>query len=251
MMNKNIQGILVATCIALTGLKVQAEPLACEQLTAVVMQQSPYVAADEDTIEGPYAIFLERTLNTLGIELKWLTVKSDQQAEKEVAAGRADLLLAVPISQERLMAYDYIHPQLVSDDWRVWGRTDELKYSGWNDLRGLRGASADLKDVQLSFQKFAKRNLELLNYSALNAFAALSDGKLDYVIYPKAFAQTLKLDDAMLTDFALDLDVTPLYLALSHQSACNTAWLRGTLAQQMLKQQSIETLLLDEATDEN
>ena len=253
MMNKKTQILAFLVTLYIGFIPgVSASTKACEQVVAVAMQQDPYTVYYADKgVRGAYVTLLERIMSELEINITWVEAKDAVQAEAEAASGRADLLLAVPLTRDRLQTFDFIHPSLPEDEWMVWFKEGAFDFSGWNDLRGLKGASTTLFTIEPSFQRFAKGNLELSESSPVEAFDALSKGRLDYVIYPKALIESLGIELQTLGFASLNLKTQPIYLALSHQSACNDAWLRGKLAQHMLEPVSLQALLVQEAVDED
>jgi polar amino acid transport system substrate-binding protein len=120
----------------------------------------------------------------------------------------------------------------------VWvHRGAEFPYAGWEDLRNRTGDTLVNNSFGQQFDAYAKSNLTLEGVSSLTqAFQKLLLGRTDYVLYERypgqALADSLGMQDDLLV---LDPPISSegLHLTLSHNSACNDAWLRGRLAKAM------------------
>ena len=124
-------------------------------------------------------------------------------------------------------------------------------YSGWQDLQGRRGAAQQGSRFGLSFDTYAADNLALERLSTGEAaLRKLLDGKLDYVVLERyqglALAQQMGVD-AQLDTLEGSFINAPLYLAVSHNSVCNSPALRSALAlgMQELAQRNEAGRLLD------
>ncbi|MCY1179421.1 hypothetical protein D9M73_198210 [compost metagenome] len=88
-----------------------------------------------------------------------------------------------------------------------------------------------------AFTAFAKAQLKLVPAQNLTqAFQKLVLGQVDYVLAGRysgmAMAQSLGMSNDLIAR-GLPVDRPGLYLALSHNSACNDSWLRGQLAKKL------------------
>lgn len=205
----------------------------CEQVAVAVAPMPPYISqTPEGQWAGAYVEALEAFAEKAALKLTWVGQANLAAAEREARDGRADLWLGAPLSLDRLEQFDYLYPALAADTLVVWVKEAENRYSGWNDLRGLRGWSLSLVGAEGRFAGFAKANLQLdQRLSVEGAFNALQKAELDYVIYPHQAGA--RLDQALrqgLAEHALEVSLAPVHVAVSHQSACNDAWLRGQLA---------------------
>ena len=160
------------------------------------------------------------------------------QALDEVRSGRMDLLADAPLNLGELETLDYIHPALVQIDYLVWTRKDSaLAYTTATDLPGHKGAVSERARLSHDFETFAAQQLTLQRLPALTpAFQKLLLGEVDYVLAGRysgmAMAETLGMSKDLIAH-DIPVDQPGLYLAISHNSACNDPWLRGQLAKKM------------------
>lgn len=160
------------------------------------------------------------------------------EAREEVRSGRMDLLVDAPIALDDLDSLDYIHPALLHNDFLVWTRKDSpLLYSSTEDLYGHAGAVSEKARMTQSFSAFSQERLSLQRTPALTpAFHKLLLGEVDYVLAGRYAGMVTAQALGMVNDLkasAQPVDQPGLFLAVSHNSACNDPWLRGQLAKKM------------------
>ncbi|MFW9269715.1 transporter substrate-binding domain-containing protein [Pseudomonas sp. D2-30] len=214
----------------------------CERLIATGSPDAPpYLWQDPQDpkhLIGAGADLLAQVAQALGIKIELLYAGKRAQALDEVRSGRMDLLTDAPLTTTGLQALDYVHPPLLENDYLVWTRKDStLVVERPEDLHGHNGALSEKARMTQGFGLFAEQNLTVTRTPNLTqAFQKLLLGEVEYVLAGRysglAMAQTLGM--------ANDLQAAPqavdkpgLFLALSHNSACNDPWLRGQLAQKM------------------
>jgi polar amino acid transport system substrate-binding protein len=182
----------------------------CERLVATGNPEyPPYLWRDPQNPQqliGANADLLQHLAKELGVAVDIIYSGPWSRAQAEVKAGRVDLIAGAFLTMSRLEVMDYVHPAFYFTPNVVWvHRGAEFPYAGWEDL---------------------------LN----QAFRKLLLGRTDYVLYERypgqALADSLGMQDDLLV---LDPPISSegLYLTLSHNSACNDAWLRGMLAKKM------------------
>ncbi len=214
----------------------------CERLIATGSPDAqPFSWRDPDDphhLIGANVDQLKRIGSELGIAVEVLYSGKRSQALEEVRSGRMDLLVDAPMSFDELETLDYIHPRLALNDYLVWTRVGSaMVYHTVGDLHGHVGALSARARLGASFKRFADENLSLIPADSLTvAFQQLMLGKVEYVVAGRyagqAVSQTLGLGNDVVAHEA-PLDRPGLYLALSHNSACNDPWLRGQLAKKM------------------
>lgn len=216
----------------------------CERLVATGNPDyPPYLWRDPQhpqQLIGASADLLQHLAKELGVTVDILYSGPWAQAQDEVRMGRVDLLAGAPLSVPGLEAMDYVHPALYFTPSVVWVRSGaEFPYNAWEDLRERKGASLANSSFGVPFDTYAKSNLSLEGEAGLTqAFQKLLLGQTDYVLherYPgQALADTLSMQDDLV---ALEPPISSeaLHLSLSHNSACNEPWLRGSLAKKMLE----------------
>lgn len=214
----------------------------CERLVATGNPEyPPYLWRDPQNPQqliGANADLLQHLAKELGVVVDIIYTGPWSQAQDEVRTGRVDLIAGAFLTLPRLESMDYVHPAFYFTPSVVWvHRGAEFPYAGWDDLRNRTGDTLVNNSFGQTFDAYAKSNLTLEGVASLTqAFQKLLLGRTDYVLYERypgqALADTLGMQDDLLV---LDPPISSegLYLTLSHNSACNDAWLRGMLAKKM------------------
>lgn len=198
---------------------------------------------DPTHLIGATADVLQQVAKDLGLKIDLLYGGKRSLALEEVRTGRMDILADAPLAIGELETLDYIHPALVQTDYLVWTRKDStLVYATAADLHGLKGALSERARLTREFETFAGQQLTLQRFPSLTpAFQKLLLGEVDYVLAGRysgmAMAQTLGMSNDLIAR-DVPIDQPGLYLAISHNSACNDPWLRGQLAKKMTELQT-------------
>ncbi|MCG6575484.1 ABC transporter substrate-binding protein [Pseudomonas sp. AF32] len=214
----------------------------CERLIATGSPDAPpYLWQDPQDpkhLIGAGADLLTQVAGELGIKVELLYAGKRAQALEEVRSGRMDLLTDAPLTPTGLDSLDYVHPPLLENDYLVWTREDStLVVNRPEDLHGHPGALSEKARMTQGFSTFAEEQLSLTRTANLTqAFQKLLLGEVEYALAGRysglAMAQTLGMAND-LQAAAQPVDKPGLFLAVSHNSACNEPWLRGQLAQKM------------------
>ena len=214
----------------------------CERLIVTGSPDAPpYLWRDPGNPEhlmGASVDLMQQVGQELGIKVEVLYGGKRSQAQDEVRTGRMDMLLDAPLTVAGLSSLDYIHPPLMRNDYLVWTLKDStLAYETPADLSGHVGAISEKARPTEAFDTFARHQLTLKPQPGLTqAFQKLLLGQVDYVVAGRyagmATAQTLGIADDVLAH-SQPIDQPGLFLAISHDSACNEPWLRGQLAKKM------------------
>ena len=214
----------------------------CERLVATGNPEyPPYLWRDPQNPQqliGANADLLQHLAKELGVAVDIIYTGPWSRAQDEVRTGRVDLIAGAFLTLSRLGVMDYVHPAFYYTPSVVWvHRGAEFPYAGWDDLRNRTGDTLVNNSFGQTFDAYAKGNLTLEGVASLTqAFQKLLLGRTDYVLYERypgqALADSLGMQDDLLV---LDPPISSegLYLTLSHNSACNDAWLRGMLAKKM------------------
>ena len=214
----------------------------CERLVATGNPEyPPYLWRDPrnpQQLIGANADLLQHLAKELGVTVEILYTGPWSRAQDEVRTGRVDLIAGAFLTLPRLEVMDYVHPAFYFTPSVVWvHRGAEFPYAGWEDLRNRTGDTLVNNSFGQQFDTYAESNLTLEGVASLTqAFQKLLLGRTDYVLYERypgqALANSLGMQDDLLV---LDPPISSegLYLTLSHNSACNDAWLRGMLAKKM------------------
>lgn len=227
----------------------------CERLVATGNPEyPPYLWRDPQSPQhliGANADLLTLIGEQLGVKVEIIHTGPWSRAQDEVRTGRVDLLAGAFLTLPRLETMDYVHPAFFNTPSVVWVNKDKVfPYSGWEDLRERTGGTLVSNSFGQQFDSYAKANLSLEEVPSLTqAFQKLLLGRTDYVLYERypgmALADTLGMLDSLET-LEPPISSEGLFLTLSHNSACNDAWLRGQLAKKMTELTSAglpETLL--------
>ncbi len=214
----------------------------CERLVATGSPDAPPYSwqdpKDPRHLIGANVDLLRQVAGELGIKVEVLHAGKRDQALEEVRSGRIDLLLDTPMQVEQLTALDYIHPPLQLNEYLVWTRHDgQLVFDGPADLARYQGSISERARLTPAFDAFAKAQLHLVAAQNLTqAFQKLVLGQVDYVLAGRysgmAMTQSLGMSNDLIAR-GLPVDRPGLYLAVSHNSACNDSWLRGQLAKKL------------------
>ena len=214
----------------------------CERLVVTGSPDAPpYLWQDPQNpkhLIGASADLLQQVAGELGIKIEMLYAGKRSQALDEVRSGRMDMLADAPLTFNELENLDYIHPPLLENDYLVWTRKGStLTYSEAKDLHGHPGAVSEKARLTQEFGTFAEQQLTLSRTPNLTqAFQKLLLGEVEYVLAGRyagmAAAQALGMVND-LQAFPQPVDKPGLFLAVSHNSACNDPWLRGQLAKKM------------------
>lgn len=214
----------------------------CEKLIATGNPDyPPYLwrdPANPRKLVGADADLLKKIGKQIGVKIEVIYAGSRAEAEEDVRSGRVDLLLATPMSMTQLEQMDYVHPAMQQTLTRVWmQKARAFSYVGLDDLLGRSGELPANTELSPEFDAFARQTMLVQGSPELaKAFQKLLLGRIDYVLaegYPgQLVAEQLGMT-AQLDASGPAVSSTELYLALSHNSACNDVELRGQLARKM------------------
>jgi ABC-type amino acid transport substrate-binding protein len=214
----------------------------CERLVVTGSPDAPpYLWQDPQDpkhLIGASADLLQQVAGQLGLKVETLYAGKRSQALDEVRSGRMDMLADAPLTVSELESMDYIHPPLLENEYLVWTRKDSsLVYSQVQDLHGHSGALSEKSRLTSDFVTFAEQQLTLAHTPNLTqAFQKLLLGEVEFVLAGRysgmAMAKTLGMANDLVAR-AQPVDKPGLFLAVSHNSACNDPWLRGQLAKKM------------------
>ena len=224
----------------LPGLSIAAGK--CERLVVTGSPDAPpYLWQDPQNpkyLIGASADLLQQVAGELGIKVELLYAGKRSQALDEVRSGRMDMLADAPLTVSELETLDYIHPPLLENDYLVWTRKDSTwVFNEAQDLHGHPGAVSEKSRMSPAFGTFAEQQLTLIRTPNLTqAFQKLLLGEVEFVLAGRysgtAIAQTLNMVNDLIAH-PQPIDKPGLYLAVSHNSACNDPWLRGQLSKKM------------------
>jgi len=195
----------------------------------------------EQALTGVAVEMLQSALAASDIKVEVLNMGSRAKALEAVESGQVDIMAGLFMSRERLASMDYVYPAIMDVPSVFFVRRGAaFAYTGWQDLRGKRGAAQEGSRFGLSFDTYAKDNLALEREATGEAaLRKLLAGKLDYVVLERyqglALAQQMGVDEQLDTLEGSFINA-PLYFGISHNSVCNSPDLRAALALGMQEQ---------------
>lgn len=213
----------------------------CERLVATgAPDQPPYLWQDPqhpEQLVGASADLLKALGQELGVQVEVLYAGKRAMALDDALNGRVDVLAGSYLTPTALEQFDFIHPAYLAVPVHVWAPLDKAPlFARLADLASHRGlavgaggyATPLLSQVEtLKLKRTAKVG---------EALQQLQQGKLDYLLLER-HAGRAEVERQGLGGEVIALQPAlseePLYLALSHNSACNHPWLRGQLAKKM------------------
>ena len=216
---------------------------ACKHLLASGNPQyPPYLwraPEDDGKLIGANAEMMQWLAKEIGIPIEVRYVGPWGRVQEEVRAGKVDLIAGAFFTVPRTEYMDYFHPPFRDTRSAVWTKEgSKLKYRKWGDLQGRQGVTVINNSFGEEFDRYARENLKITQVASLEqAIQILQKGRADYLVYEDspgdAFLAKMAITDIRQLDGAVAKE--PLYLTLSHKSACNTAELRGKLARAVYK----------------
>lgn len=236
-----VAGAVQAQQAPATPVPAPAAP-ACRQLVASGNPQYPpylWRSADaEDRLTGANAEMLAWLSREIGMPIELRYVGPWGRVQEEMRAGRIDLIAGAFFTLARAEYMDYFHPAFHETRSIVLVRSGSpLDYRRWSDLEPFLGGTVTGNSFGEEFDRYAREKLKLTPVANLErALQMLQRSRIDYLIYEDspalAYMARLKVEGIRpLMRPAVASE--PLYLTLSHRSACNTPELRGRLARAM------------------
>ena len=218
-----------------------SSPPSCRQLVASGNPQyPPYLwRADEngDRLVGANAEMLAWLSRELGLPIEARYVGPWGRVQEEMRAGRIDLIAGAFFTLARTEYMDYFHPAFHETRSVVLVRSgSRLDYRRWADLAPLQGGTVIGNSFGEEFDRYAREKLKVSQVASLEkALLMLQRSRLDYLIYEDspALAYLARLNIEGVHPLKPAIASEPLYLTLSHRSACNTPEMRGRLARAM------------------
>ena len=207
----------------------------CERLIATGgADNPPFLWRDPQNPQrliGANADLLQKITDSLDLKLEVLYAGDAGKAVEEVRSGRMDLLADATLSTQTLQQMDIVHPAVVSRQLVAWVRPEPgFLYASREDLRGRPGLLG-------TATRPAGDDLRLRSTPGLaEAVQQLQAGKADYVLHER-YNAVAQLSALGILDSVQRLEPPVseqgMHFAVSHDSACNSPWLRGQLAVKM------------------
>ncbi|MGM3388359.1 transporter substrate-binding domain-containing protein [Stutzerimonas stutzeri] len=230
------------TSLLATPLAAGAAGGKCDRLIATGgADNPPFLWRDPQNpkrLIGANADLLKRIADSLELKLELLYTGDSAKAVEEVNSGRVDLLADAALSVSELERMDFVHPAITGLQVAAWVRNEPgVFYASRDDLAGQTGTRVAGQNWGRVFEGYAAEALKLDTAPSLaEAMQRLLVGETDYVLHERYSAVALAGPLGLLDDVQrLQPPVLSrgMHLAVSHDSACNSPWLRGQLAVKM------------------
>lgn len=229
----------------------------CEYVLATGSANNPpYLWRDPqqpDRLIGANADLLRQITDSLGLRLDIVHTGNTAKALEEVRSGRIDILADARLIATHLTELDFVHPAIADVQIVAWFHRDrDFYYGGREHLAGHPGVYLAGSEYGETFGRFAWAYLKLSPVRSLRqAFDKLAQGEVQYVLHERRAGQAQVLArglDGQVEAFEPPVLEQSMHFALSQDSSCNDAWLRGQLAVKMTELQAagIPRKLLDE-----
>lgn len=240
-----IRSTLSRAALALLVLAGSGQALAvgkCERLIATGNpDQAPYLWRDPQNPQqliGVGADLLKELGRELGVTVEVIHAGQAAEAEADALNGRVDLLLGSYLTAARLEQFDFVHPAYLEVPVQVWAQRDKAPlFTRLADLANHRGLAVDAGNFPEALAHQVDEEFKARRTGkAVEALQQLQQGKVDYLLLERHAGGALVERQGLAGELvALEpgLALEPLYLAVSHNSACNDPWLRGRLARKM------------------
>lgn len=233
---KPLLKIALIALSAATSSLASAAPEKCERLIATGgADNPPFLWRDPQNpkrLIGANADLLKQITDSLNLKLEVLYAGNAGKAFEEVRSGRMDLLMDATPEFRAISQLDFVHPPIATLQTVAWVRTDAgFFYSGHRDLHHRSGVHVAGTSVDKTLFRALKSTPSLAE-----AMEQLSTGTADYVLHERYSAVARLGALGMLENMQrLDPPVAErnMHFAVAHDSACNSAWLRGQLAVKM------------------
>lgn len=236
-----VQSALIALLLA-APFAAGAAASKCDRLIATGgADNPPFLWRDPQNPErmvGANADLLKKITDSLDLKLEVLYTGKADKALEEVRSGRVDLLVDALLSPKELAHLDFIHPSVTVLETAAWVRNEPgFFYSGRDDLKGRPGVHVATTRLGGELATYAKNNLRLTTAPSLaEAVKRLAAGQVDYILHER-YSAVAKAGSQGVLDGMQRLEPPvgsrDMHLAVSHDSACNSPWLRGQLAIKM------------------
>ena len=219
--------ILSLVICALTMLNFAQAAEQCNALVITGHPAYPPVAWGSDgKIMGASPELVMKIAKELKVEkVSSVNFGSWEKAQEAIADGRADVIFGIYKDQQRLTYMNYIEPPYMLDPVSIVIRGGEqIKFSDWADLKGLKGVTNLGESYGNQFDAYIKANLTVARSKGVaQAFEQLLNKQADYLIigtYPgKMEASKLKILSRI--QFLPKPVVTAdMYVAFSKKSKC-------------------------------
>ena len=206
----------------------------CDALVITGHPAYPPVAWGSDgKIVGASSELVMKIAKELKVEkISSVNFGSWEKAQEAIKEGNADIIFGIYKDNARLAYMDYIEPPYMLDSVSIVTREGEnIKFSQWSDLKGLKGVTNLGESYGNEFDSYISKNLMVARAKGVDeAFAQLLSKQADYLIigtYPgKMEASKLKIL-SKISFLPKNVLTAEMYIAFSKKSKCYTVLKSG------------------------
>jgi polar amino acid transport system substrate-binding protein len=184
----------------------------------------PVAWAEGKTLDGGAIDVMRRLAHDNGVGMRVVNEGTWDDAQLAVRDGKADAIVGIYRTQQRLAYFNYVKPPMAPDPSSVLVRTGEpFHYVNWNSLIGKRGVVGAGESYGTKFDAFLKAKLTTYRVNGLpDVYQQLIAGKADYGLSGYYAAVTSAPKHKI--GIAVPNFVTEgLYLAFGKTSRCSAA----------------------------
>lgn len=176
-----------------------------------------------NTLTGGGIEVVQRLARASGVRMSVLAQPTWDDAQKAVQDGRADAIVGIYKTKQRLQYYNYLSPPLAPDPSAVVIRAGEtFVYKNWNSLIGKRGVVGAGESYGTKFDDFRAAKLTTYSVPTLaDVFAQVLAQKAQYGL--SGYYTAVTSAPAGIAFASQDFVTEGLYLAFGKQSACGAA----------------------------
>jgi polar amino acid transport system substrate-binding protein len=180
----------------------------------------PVAWADGATLVGGGIDVVRRLARDNNIPLTVINAGSWDGAQLAVRNGRADAIVGIYRTQERLAYFNYVSPPLAPDPSSVLIKSGEtFAYVNWQSLIGKRGVVGAGESYGTKFDAFLAAKLTTYRVNTLHdIYQQLATGKADYGL--SGYYAALTSEPKSVTIAVPDFVTEGLYLAFGKSSPC-------------------------------
>ena len=196
-------------------------PAACSSFVLTGHPSYPPVAwKSGSTLTGGGIDVVRRLAQASGVKMNVLARPTWDDAQKAVQDGRADAIVGIYKTQQRLQYYNYLSPALAPDPSAVVIRAGEtFVYKNWNSLIGKRGVVGEGESYGTKFDNFLAAKLTTYAVPTLHdVFEQVLAQKAQYGL--SGYYTAVTSAPAGIAFASQDFVTEGLYLAFGKQSAC-------------------------------
>lgn len=234
----------VAAAVVAAAAPASSAPVCTRLIASGNPQYPPYLWRDPahpELLIGANQALMQWLSKEIGLPIELRYVGPWSRVQEEARAGRIDLVAGAFFTLPRTEVMDYVYPPFRETRSVVLVRSSKpIGYQQREDLIGRAGLTVVNNSFGEDFDRFMRERLKMNHVANLEqGLRMLELGRAEFLLYEDGPAQAYiaSLGVQGLKELSPAIAQERLHLTVSHQSACNTAQLRGQLSRAMAKLQ--------------